>query len=74
MEIKEKIEELLEKIIADDGILAQFKEDPIKTVEDLIDVDLPDDLIEKVVEGVKAKITVDDVKGAIGKLKSLFGK
>ncbi|MBQ4619821.1 MAG: hypothetical protein IJB25_08110 [Clostridia bacterium] len=74
MDIKKKIEEIVKKIKTDKSLLAEFKADPIKTVEDLIDVDLPDDLIEKVVEGVKAKITVDDVKGAIGKLKSLFGK
>ena len=74
MDIKKKIEEIVKKIKTDKSLLAKFKADPIKTVEDLIDVDLPDDLIEKVVEGVKAKITVDDVKGVLGKLKGLLGK
>ena len=38
----------------------------------MLGVDLPDDLIEKVVAGVKAKLTADKVSGALGALKNLF--
>jgi len=78
-QIKEKIEEIVEKIKNSDDLLTKFKTNPIKTVEDLIGIDLPDDTIEKIVEGVKAKITLDkldDLKdnlgGALGALKKLF--
>ena len=74
MDIKAKIEEIVKKIKSDKNLLAKFKDEPIKTVENLIGIDLPDDMIEKIVEGVKAKISIDDVKGALGKLKGLFGK
>lgn len=74
MDIKAKIEEIVKKIKSDKNLLSNFKADPIKTVEKLIGVDLPDDIIEKIVEGVKAKITVDDVKGVLGKLKGILGK
>lgn len=74
MDIKAKIEEIVKKIKADKNLLSKFKDDPIKTVENLIGVDLPDDIIEKIVEGVKAKISIDDVKGVLGKLKGIFGK
>ena len=74
MDIKAKIEEIVKKIKSDKNLLSNFKADPIKTVENLIGVDLPDDVIEKIVEGVKAKITVDDVKGVLGKLKGILGK
>lgn len=74
MDIKAKIEEIVKKIKSDKNLLSNFKADPIKTVENLIGVDLPDDIIEKIVEGVKAKITVDDVKGVLGKLKGILGK
>lgn len=74
MDIKAKIEEIVKKIKSDKNLLSKFKDDPIKTVEGLIGVDLPDDIIEKIVEGVKAKITVDDVKGVLGKLKGILGK
>ena len=72
MDIKEKIEELVEKIQKDDSLMEDFKKDPVKVVEKLAGVDLPDDMIEKVVDGIKAKISVDKLSGAMGALKKLF--
>ncbi len=72
MDIKEKIEEIVEKVKGDDNLLKKFKDDPVKTVEKLLGVDLPDDVIEKVVDGVKAKISVDKLSGAMDSLKKLF--
>ena len=74
MDIKEKIEELVEKISNDKELQAQFKEDPISAVEKLLGVDLPNDVIEKIVDGVKAKLTADKIADAAGALKGLFGK
>ena len=74
MDIKAKIEELVEKIASDKALQAQFKEDPISAVEKLLGVDLPNDVIEKIVDGVKAKLTVDKLSDAAGALKGLFGK
>ena len=61
MDIKEQIEKIVEKVQKDDVLRAQFKEDPIKAVEKVLGVDLPDDVIEKIVAGVKAKISIDKV-------------
>ena len=74
MDIKEKIEELVKKITSDKNLLKKFEKDPIKVVEDLIGIDLPNDTVEKVVEGVKAKINLDKVGDALGALGGLFGK
>lgn len=74
MDIKEKISEIVDKIKNDDDLLDSFKKDPIKTVEGLIGVDLPDDVMQKVVEGVKSKITLDNAKDALSSLKGLFKK
>ena len=74
MDIKEKIEELVEKISSDKALQAQFKQDPISAVETLLGVDLPNDVIEKIVDGVKAKLTADKLADAAGALKGLFGK
>ena len=71
MDIKAKIEELTNKVKNDKEIGEKFKSDPVKTVEGLIGVDLPDDQIEKIVDGVKAKVSLDKVTGALG---GLFGK
>ena len=72
MYIKEQIEKIVEKVQKDDVIRAQFKKDPIKAVEKVLGVDLPDDVIEKIVAGVKAKISIDKVSDVADVLKKLF--
>lgn len=74
MDIKAKIEELVDKISGDKALQAQFKSDPVAAVEKLLGVDLPDDVIEKIVDGIKAKLTADKLSDAAGALKGLFGK
>ena len=78
MDIKAKIEELVKKIKSDKDLQKQFTKDPVAAVEKLIGIDLPNDQIEKIVEGIKAKLTADEIKdkaGDIGKaLGGLFGK
>ena len=71
MDIKKKIEELVEKIKSDKNLLSKFQKDPIATVEGLLGVDLPNDQIEKLVDGIKAKISLDKLGSGLGKL---FGK
>jgi len=72
VDVKTKITELVAKISADEALQKQFKADPIKAVESLLGIDLPEDTIEKIVDGIKAKLAVDDAKDAIEKLKKLF--
>ena len=74
MDIKKKIEELVEKIKGDKNLLARFQKDPVTTVEGLIGIDLPNDQMEKLVEGIKAKINLDKIGDALGGLGNLFGK
>lgn len=74
MDIKQKVEELVEKIQNDKAILAKFQKDPVATVEGLIGIDLPNDQIEKLADMVKAKIDMDKLGDAIGVLGGLFGK
>ena len=73
-EIKDKVEEVVAKIQNDDKLLEQFKKEPVKTVEELAGVDLPDDQLQKVVDGIKAKFALDDIGDKLGGLKNLFGK
>ena len=72
MDIQKKISEIVEKIKGDDKLLEKFKKEPIKTVESLLGVDLPDDIIKKIVDGVKAKISLDKAGDLLGSLKKLF--
>ena len=73
LDIKAKIEEIVDKVKGDKDIGEKFKKDPTKTVEGLIGVDLPDDQINAVVEGVKAKINLDGITEKLGGLGGLFG-
>lgn len=73
-DIKELVEKAVDKLQGDDKLLESFKENPIKVVEKILNVDLPDEILEKIVEAVKAKINIDDAKEVLGKLSGLFGK
>ncbi len=70
MDIKAKIDEIVEKVKSDGNFAEKFKSEPIKAVEDVLGVDLPDDVIKNVIDGVKSKINIDDIKDKIG---GLFG-
>ena len=72
--LEDKIEELVEKIKNDKTLLSKFQKDPITTVEGLLGIDLPNDQVEKIVEGIKAKINLDKIGDALGSLGGLFGK
>ena len=71
MDIKAKIDEVVNKVKSDEGFADKFQKEPVKAVEDVVGVDLPDDVINNVIEGVKAKINVG---GIADKLGGLFGK
>ena len=73
-EIKEKIEQVVKKLTADKNLMAKFDKNPVKVIEELLGVDLPDDIVKKVVDGVKAKIKLDKVGDALENLGGLFGK
>lgn len=64
MDIKKKIDEIVDKVKNDKEFEKNFKDNPVKAVESVIGVDLPDDKVKPIVEGVKAKIGA----GKIGKL------
>ena len=68
MDIKAKAAELVEKIQSNPRLLNEFKENPVKIVEELIGMDLPDDQIKMVAEAVKAKIDLDKAANLLGGL------
>ena len=72
MDIKEKISEIVEELKKNPDLKEQFEKEPVKAIEKVIGVDLPDDIVEKVIDGVKAKLTVDNVSKVEGALKDLF--
>ncbi len=74
MDIKAKIDELVKKIKGDKGLTEKFMKEPVKTVEGLLGVDLPEEQAKPLVDGIKAKLNLDNVGDIAGKLGGLFGK
>lgn len=83
-DVKAKVDELVKKISSDKDLAKKFVKDPVKTVEGLLGVDLPDETVKKLIDGVKDKISVEkigalldsdgDGKPDLGALTKLLGK
>ncbi|HAP79579.1 MAG TPA: hypothetical protein DCQ78_05400 [Ruminococcus sp.] len=69
--ISDNIKNIVNKIKNDKNFEKEFKNNPVKAVEGILGVDLPDDKIMQIVDAIKAKISADDVKDKIG---DIFGK
>lgn len=72
-EIKEKIEAVVKKLKGDPELMSQFKSEPVKALEKVLGVDLPDDIVNKVVDGVKAKLAAGDIADKVGDVKDAIG-
>ena len=68
IDIKAKIEELAATLQKDPSLLKNFQADPVKTLEKLTGVDLPDEKLQPLVNGIKAKLATVDIGDALGKL------
>lgn len=72
IDVKAKIEELTSKLQKDPALLQSFQKDPVKTLEHLTGVNLPEDQLQPLVTGIKAKLAASDLGNALGGLKKLF--
>lgn len=66
--------EVVEKLTKDEKLMAEFKKDPVAVVEKKLGVDLPNDQLNALIDGIKAKLKADDVLDAASKLMGMFGK
>ena len=73
-DVKAKINELVGKLQKDPAMLKSFQSDPIKTVEKLTGVDLPDDQLKPLVAGIKTKLSIGDLGSKLDGLKNRFNK
>ena len=74
MDLKAKIEEVVKKLLADKSLMAKFERNPVSVIEQLIGIDLPDQQVNQLIEGIKAKIKLDQVGDVLGGIGKLFGK
>lgn len=71
-DVKAGVEELVRKIQRDPALLQSFQKDPLKTVEKVLGLNLPDEKLQPLVTGVKAKLAAADIGDKLGDLKKLF--
>lgn len=66
--------EISTKLVKDENLLEAFKKDPVTVVEKKLGIDLPNDQLNALIDGIKAKLKADDVLDAAGKLFNLLKK
>lgn len=71
-DVKSTVEELVKKIQSSPDMTRSFQKDPIKTIESLVGVDLPDEKLQPLVSGIKAKLAASDIGGKLDGLKKLL--
>lgn len=74
MDIKKIIEDIVDKLKNDDALQKQFLSDPAGALEKLTGIDLPTEQLDAVVNGVKAKLTADNIGDAVKGFGNLFKK
>ncbi len=71
-DLKSKIEEAVKKLQSDPALLQKFQKDPIKAIETLFGVDLPDEQLKPLIAGIQAKLAASDIGSKLEGLKNLF--
>lgn len=74
MDIKARVEDLVEQIKKNPALLKEFRENPVKVVEAIVGMDLPDDQINQLAELVKAKLDLDKAGDLLKGIGGLFKK
>ena len=72
MDITGMIKDAVEKITGDGDLTKAFQADPTATVKKVAGDKVPAEAIDKIIDGVKAKISLDKAGDAISSIKKLF--
>ena len=72
MDMNEYVKKIVEEVSNNPNIKEQFEKEPVKVIEKVIGIDLPDDVVLKIIDGVKAKLSIDSVADVANALKGIF--
>ena len=72
MDMKEYVNKIVEEVSNNPNIKEQFEKEPVKVIEKVIGIDLPDDVVLKIIDGVKTKLSIDSVADVANALKGIF--
>ena len=82
MDIQKIISDVVAKLMSNPDLVKAFLSNPVNLLEKTFGIDLPDEQINQVIEGVKGKLDLSNIDlgdvqkaaGVLGKLKGIFGK
>ena len=78
MDIQKIINDVIAKLKSNKTLKEDFMNNPTKVLESLVAIDLPDDKIDPIIDGIKAKLNLDELadkaENVLGVLGGLFGK
>lgn len=74
MDIEKIISDVLQKLKVDDSLKSSFLKDPVATLEKTLGIDLPDEQIKQVIDGITQKLGGAAAGGILDKIKGIFGK
>ncbi|MBR2044672.1 MAG: hypothetical protein IJ958_00880 [Agathobacter sp.] len=74
MNVTKMIDNLMDEIQKDGKLGTQFEKEPVKVIENIIGKDLPDDVVEKIINGVKAKVGMEKIGDALDMLDGALDK
>ncbi len=79
MDIQKIINDVVAKLTGNPDLIKSFLSNPVQLLEKTFGIDLPDDQINQIIEGVKGKLDLSNIDlkeatGLLSKLKGLFGK
>ena len=72
--IKAAIEKAATKLMTDKNLRKQFDTNPVVVIEELIGVDLPDDIVNQLIAGIRLKLSQEKLGDMLSGLGNLFGK
>ena len=74
MDIKAMIEKAVKMLMSDKNLMAKFDKNPASVIEEVIGVDLPDEIVNQIVSGIKVKLVATQVGNALEGLGKMFKK
>ena len=73
-EIKATIEKAAAKVMKDKTLRKKFDTNPTEVLEELLDVDLPDEIVNQIIAGIRAKLATDKLGCMLSGLGEIFSK
>ena len=73
LDIKSLISKAVEAFGKDSGAKKEFEKNPLAALKKVLGIEIPDDIVNQLIDGVKAALAGKDAGGLLSKIKKLFG-